>query len=153
MNMKELEALNIREMTYGDIDQVMIVEHSAFDVPWSRQAFENELLSNQFATYFVAEYGGKIIGYCGVWVIVDEAHITNIAVLSGYRGFKIGETLLRKVMLHAKVKHARTISLEVRVTNDIAKNLYRKLGFSGGGIRKNYYSNNGEDALIMWVKI
>lgn len=153
MSMTQLEALNIRQMTLDDIDQVMIVEHSAFDVPWSHQAFVNELSSNQFATYFVAEYGGKIIGYCGVWVIVDEAHITNLAVLSGYRGFKVGETLLRRVMLYAEVKHARTISLEVRVTNDIAKSLYRKLGFCSGGIRKNYYSNNGEDALIMWVRL
>jgi ribosomal-protein-alanine N-acetyltransferase len=140
-------------MTPADIDQVLVVEHSAFDVPWSRQAFENELKNNRFASYFVAEYSGKIIGYCGVWVIVDEAHITNLAVLSGYRGHKVGETLLRQVMTYAKSQKAKTISLEVRVSNEVAKNLYRKLGFYTGGIRKNYYSNNGEDALVMWVKL
>ncbi|WP_193437435.1 ribosomal protein S18-alanine N-acetyltransferase [Sporolactobacillus pectinivorans] len=151
--MAQLETVNIRPMTISDIDQVMIVEHSAFDVPWSRNAFENELVNNHFAAYFVAEYGQKIIAYCGVWVIVDEAHITNLAVLDGYRGNKVGETLLRKVMLYARAKGARTVSLEVRVGNDIAKNLYRKLGFRSGGIRKNYYSNNGEDALVMWVRL
>ncbi|RYL87873.1 ribosomal-protein-alanine N-acetyltransferase [Sporolactobacillus sp. THM7-4] len=151
--MNKIGKVNIREMTLGDIDQVMIVEHSAFDVPWSREAFENELINNRFATYFVADYGGVVIGYCGVWVIVDEAHVTNLAVLSGYRGFKVGETLLRKVMLFARMNHAKTISLEVRVSNDVAKNLYRKFGFCAGGIRKNYYSNNGEDALVMWVKL
>ncbi|MDN3955797.1 ribosomal protein S18-alanine N-acetyltransferase [Sporolactobacillus laevolacticus] len=151
--MPELDSVNIRQMTPEDIDQVMVVEYSAFDVPWSRQAFENELNNNQFATYFVAELGGKIIGYCGVWVIVDESHITNLAVLNGYRGFKVGESLLRQVMLYAVAQRARSMSLEVRVSNDIAQNLYRKLGFRNGGIRKNYYSNNGEDALVMWVRL
>ncbi|MCO7175500.1 ribosomal protein S18-alanine N-acetyltransferase [Sporolactobacillus kofuensis] len=151
--MPELNAVNIRPMTTEDIDQVMVVEYSAFDVPWSRKAFENELTNNHFANYFVAELEGKIIGYCGVWVIVDEAHITNLAVLSGYRGFKVGETLLRQVILYAVSQRAHSISLEVRVSNTIAQNLYRKLGFRDGGIRKNYYSNNGEDALVMWVRI
>ncbi|WP_422067267.1 ribosomal protein S18-alanine N-acetyltransferase [Sporolactobacillus shoreae] len=151
--MAQFDTAHIRPMTISDIDNVMIVEHSAFDVPWSKKAFENELVNNHFASYFVAEFGEKIIGYCGVWVIVDEAHITNLAVLSGYRGKKVGETLLRHVMLYAQAKGSRTISLEVRVGNDIAKGLYRKLGFRSGGIRKNYYSNNGEDALVMWVRL
>ncbi|MCO7128009.1 ribosomal protein S18-alanine N-acetyltransferase [Sporolactobacillus shoreicorticis] len=151
--MPDLKSVNIRPMTAEDIDQVMVVEYSAFDVPWSRQAFENEITGNHFASYFVAELDGRIIGYCGVWVIVDEAHITNLAVLEGYRGFKVGESLLRQVMLHAVSQQARSMSLEVRVSNKIAQNLYRKLGFKNGGIRKNYYSNNGEDALVMWVRL
>ncbi|SFG99523.1 ribosomal protein S18-alanine N-acetyltransferase [Sporolactobacillus nakayamae] len=151
--MPELGSVIIRAMTAEDIDQVMVVECSAFDVPWSRQAFENEINTNQFATYFVAELAEKIIGYCGVWVIVDEAHITNLAVLDGYRGLKVGESLLRQVMLYAISRHAHSMSLEVRVSNAIAQNLYRKVGFRNGGIRKNYYSNNGEDALVMWVRL
>jgi ribosomal-protein-alanine N-acetyltransferase len=151
--MPDLRSFTIRPMTMTDIDQVMVVEHSAFEVPWSREAFENEMSSNQFASYFVADFEGKIIGYCGIWVIVDEAHITNLAVLSGYRGYKVGESLLRHVMLHALSQHAHSVSLEVRVSNQVAQNLYRKLGFRDGGIRKNYYSNNGEDALVMWVRL
>lgn len=153
MILVQQESIYIRPMTLDDVDQVMVVEHNAFDVPWSRHAFENELINNHFAFYFVAQYDTRIIGYCGVWIIVDEAHITNLAVLSQYRGRKVGETLLRHVILYAKSKQARTISLEVRVSNDVAKNLYRKLGFRSGGIRKNYYSNNGEDALVMWVRL
>lgn len=140
-------------MTFADIEQVMLVEHSAFDVPWSRQAFENELKHNHFAFYYVADVAGKLIGYCGVWLIVDEAHITNLAVLAGYRGRKTGETLLRTVMMLARSRRCRTMSLEVRAGNFIAQNLYRKLGFRHGGIREKYYSNNGEDALVMWVNL
>jgi ribosomal-protein-alanine acetyltransferase len=151
--MEQPNMMNIRVMTMQDLDQVIIVEHSAFEVPWSRNAFISELANNHFATYFVVEFGEQIIGYCGVWVIVDEAHITNLAILSGFRGKKIGETLLRHVMFYAQQKGSRTMSLEVRVGNDIAKSLYRKLGFRSGGIRKNYYSNNQEDALVMWVRL
>jgi ribosomal-protein-alanine N-acetyltransferase len=153
ITMEQLKMIRIRIMTMEDIDQVMIVEHSAFEVPWSKNAFISELANNHFATYFVVELGAQIVGYCGVWVIVDEAHITNIAVLGGYRGMKIGETLLRHVLLYAQQKGSRMVSLEVRVGNDIAKSLYRKLGFRSGGIRKNYYSNNQEDALVMWVRL
>jgi ribosomal-protein-alanine N-acetyltransferase len=147
------ETVVIRQMTYADLDQVMIVEHSAFEVPWSRHAFEGELANNHFAFYFVAVYGGRIIGYCGSWVIIDEAHITNLAVLADFRGRKIGETLLRHVLNFAQSRGCWSVTLEVRAGNDIAKSLYRKLGFRIGGIRKNYYTNNGEDALVMWVKL
>ena len=145
--------IHIRMMTIDDIDQILIIEEACFAHPWTRQAFENEMLNNRFATYFVAEDGDKIIGYCGVWVILDEAHITNIGVLPDYRGYKIGEAILRKVMLFAKLKSAIQMSLEVRVSNEIAQNLYRKLGFQNGGIRKGYYTDNYEDALVMWVKL
>lgn len=151
--MRGADSVSIRKMEAEDIGPVLIVEHNAFDVPWSEQAFHNELTNNHFATYFVAEYLNQIIGYCGVWVIIDEAHVTNLAVLSRYRGYKVGEGLLRHVMAFAKMRGARSMSLEVRVGNQIAQNLYRKLGFSDGGIRKNYYTNNSEDALVMWVRL
>jgi [ribosomal protein S18]-alanine N-acetyltransferase len=147
------ETIHIRTMAFEDIDQILTVEETCFPHPWTRQAFENEMVNNRFATYFVAEDGSKIVGYCGVWVILDEAHITNIGVLPEYRGFKIGETLLRKAMLFAQLKSAKQMSLEVRVSNDVAQNLYRKLGFQDGGIRKSYYTDNFEDALVMWVKL
>ncbi|MFC4620583.1 ribosomal protein S18-alanine N-acetyltransferase [Camelliibacillus cellulosilyticus] len=147
------KGLNIRVMGLDDIDQLLEVEYASFAHPWKREAFENELTTNRFATYFVAEIDGKIVGYCGVWVVLDEAHITNIAVLPDYRGLKIGETLLRKVMLFAQLKRAKTMTLEVRVSNHIAQGLYRKFGFQNGGIRKRYYTDNYEDALVMWVEL
>jgi len=143
----------IRKATIDDVDAIYSIEQICFTSPWTHEAYVNELTNNQFATYFVAEFDGEIIGYCGVWVIIDEAHITNIAVLPNYRGYKIGETLLRQAMSFAKMNHAKQMSLEVRVSNEIAQNLYRKLGFQNGGIRKGYYMDNYEDALVMWVKL
>lgn len=145
------QTVSIRTMTLDDIDQVLHVENSSFNKPWTRVGFENELLNNRFATYFIVEDNDQVIGYCGVWIIIDEAHITNIAILPEYRGKKIGETLLKKAMLYASMARTKTMSLEVRVSNNTALGLYRKLGFKNGGIRKRYYTDNHEDALVMWA--
>lgn len=145
--------LTYRFMEAKDIDDIVRIEQESFPTPWSREAFENELIKNRFAVYTVLEDEEGVFGYCGMWVIIDEAHITNIALLPKYRGKKLGEALLRKVMEIAKEKGAKTMTLEVRVSNDIAQSLYRKLGFQNGGIRKNYYTDNQEDALIMWVNL
>jgi [ribosomal protein S18]-alanine N-acetyltransferase len=142
---------SFRMMELSDIDQVMVIEHEAFTIPWSRESFYNEIEKNQFAFYLVLEDEGRVIGYCGVWIVVDEAHITNIALLSEFRGRKLGEALLRKVIEVAKEQGAKTMTLEVRMSNMIAQSLYRKLGFQGGAIRKRYYTDNHEDALVMWV--
>jgi ribosomal-protein-alanine N-acetyltransferase len=140
-------------MREEDIDQILEVEHASFTTPWSREAFYNELNNNKFAVYIVLEEEDKIIGYCGAWIVIDEAHITNIAILPGYRGKKLGEALLQKMMSVAREMGAKSMTLEVRVTNQIAQSLYRKFGFQNGGIRKNYYSDNQEDALVMWVNL
>ena len=92
------ERYTFRFMEEKDIDQIVKIEEECFAVPWSRESFENELRLNRFARYVVLEDGNKIIGYCGSWVIIDEAHITNIAILPEYRGRKLGEALLKKVM-------------------------------------------------------
>lgn len=147
------ERYTFRLMEEKDIDQIVKIEEECFTVPWSRVSFENELRINSFARYIVIEDGEKIIGYCGSWVILDEAHITNIAILPEYRGRKLGETLLKKVMEIARQEGAKRMTLEVRVSNHVAISLYRKLGFREGGIRKNYYTDNQEDALIMWVNL
>lgn len=143
----------IRFMTVEDIDSIIVVEHDAFTVPWTGTAFYNELTTNQFAKYIVMEYENEIIGYCGVWIVMDEAHITNIAIHSKHRGKGFGELLFRYMIELAKMYGAKKMTLEVRVTNYTAQNLYKKLGFVPGGIRKNYYSDNGEDALVMWVNL
>lgn len=142
-----------RYMRDEDIDQVLEVEHASFATPWSREAFYNELHNNKFAVYIVLEDDNRIIGYCGTWVVIDEAHVTNVAIMPGYRGKKLGEALMTKLMSVAREMGARSMTLEVRVTNHIAQSLYRKLGFQNGGIRKNYYSDNQEDALVMWVNL
>lgn len=142
-----------RYMNLMDLDDIMEVERLSFTLPWSREAFYRELTDNPYAYYIVADIDGKAIGYGGVWIVVDEAHITNIAVRPEYRGKKIGETLLKQLQNLAREKGAKTMTLEVRVSNHVAQNLYRKLGFLNGGIRKGYYTDNFEDALVMWVNL
>jgi [ribosomal protein S18]-alanine N-acetyltransferase len=144
---------SFRLMKEEDIDQILVIEHESFTLPWSREAFYNELTLNQFAVYVVIEVDDQIVGYCGVWIIVDEAHITNIAILPEYRGKKLGGALMKRVMEIAKQQGAKTMTLEVRVSNEVAQSMYRKFGFQGGAIRKNYYTDNHEDALVMWVNL
>lgn len=148
-----VDSFVFRSMKEEDIDQIIEIEHASFTLPWSREAFYNEMHLNKFAVYIVIEVEEKIIGYCGAWIVIDEAHITNVAILPEYRGRKLGEALMEKMMSVARDMGARSMTLEVRVTNHIAQSLYRKLGFQDGGIRKNYYSDNQEDALIMWVNL
>ncbi|EIT84400.1 ribosomal-protein-alanine acetyltransferase [Fictibacillus macauensis ZFHKF-1] len=148
-----MEEYRVRIATVDDLPSILEVEHASFAHPWTEEAFYNEIVSNQFASYLLIERDGELAGYCGVWVIIDEAHITNIAILPSFRGKKLGEALMREAMVHARKHGADRMSLEVRVSNAIAQNLYSKLGFEHGGIRKNYYSDNGEDALVMWVML
>jgi [ribosomal protein S18]-alanine N-acetyltransferase len=145
--------IQFRFMTLNDIDDVLRVERASFTVPWSREAFYNELVHNRYAKYIVMVHKDRIIGYGGMWVVVDEAHITNVAVLPEFRGKKLGEALMRKLMETAKQLGAATMTLEVRVSNHVAQSLYRKLGFRNGGIRRHYYPDNLEDALVMWVNL
>lgn len=152
-NREMVDSFVFRYMKDEDIDQILEVEHASFTTPWSREAFYNEIHNNKFAVYIVLEEDKKIIGYCGAWVVIDETHVTNLAMLPEYRGRKLGEALLKKMMSVAKEMGAKSMTLEVRVTNDVAQSLYRKLGFQNGGIRKNYYSDNQENALVMWVNL
>jgi [ribosomal protein S18]-alanine N-acetyltransferase len=145
--------MEIRFMTVDDLDAVMEIEHRSFSIPWTREAFYNEIEQNHLSTYLVVEDGESIAGYCGVWLVVDEAHITNVAVLPDYRGKGLGEALMKRIMEVAKEVGARVMTLEVRVSNEAAKGLYRKMGFQDGGIRRRYYSDNQEDALVMWVNL
>ncbi|KAA9004965.1 ribosomal-protein-alanine N-acetyltransferase [Paenibacillus spiritus] len=140
-------------MTLQDIPRILVIEREAFTMPWTEEAFRNELTHNHFAKYMVMEWQGDIIGYAGMWAIVDEAHVTNIAVLEAYRGRKWGERLLDELMKTAAYLGMKSITLEVRVSNEVAQNLYRKKGFRPAGVRKGYYSDNREDALIMWADL
>jgi ribosomal-protein-alanine N-acetyltransferase len=148
-----VDSFVFRKMREEDIDQILEVEHASFTTPWSRDAFYNELHNNRFAVYIVLEENNKILGYCGAWIVIDEAHVTNVAILPEFRGRKLGEAILSKMMSVAREMGAKSMTLEVRVSNHVAQSLYRKLGFQNGGIRKNYYSDNQEDGLVMWVKL
>ncbi len=145
--------LQFRRMKLDDIDQICAIEKEAFTTPWSAGAFYNELTNNHFAHYMVMEIGLTVAGYAGMWLIMDEAHITNIAVRKEFRGQKLGERLVVELMKTAAFMGAARITLEVRVTNEIAQNLYRKVGFEKAGVRKGYYTDNQEDALIMWANL
>lgn len=145
--------LIFRLMKLEDIPEILVIEREAFTMPWTEEAFRNELTHNHFAKYMVMELEGQIIGYAGMWAIVDEAHVTNIALLEKYRGRKWGERLLDELMRTAAFLGMKSITLEVRVSNSVAQNLYRKKGFRPAGTRKGYYSDNREDALIMWADL
>jgi ribosomal-protein-alanine N-acetyltransferase len=137
-------------MAASDLDVVHAIEVSSFASPWSREALEIEL-GNPRAFYVVAESNGVVTGYGGEWIILDEAHITNIAVLPAGRGKRFGERLLIALLQEARYRGARRATLEVRVGNAVAIALYRKYGFESVAIRKRYYADNDEDALVMWV--
>ncbi len=139
----------IRRMERKDLDAVTAIEKATFAVPWSRESFRQELERNVAARYLVAETDSRVIGYAGAWVILDESHITNIAVLEEYRGRGIGKQLTRALLQYLSNLGACYATLEVRVSNERAQNLYRSLGFVSVGKRKRYYEDNGEDAFLM----
>ena len=142
--------LIVRKGVASDVDDIEALELVCFSTPWSRDSLLYELTENPMATYVVAELEGKVVGYVGVWSIVDEGHITNVAVSPSYRKRNIGSLLishmLKATMQAGLVRH----TLEVRASNEAALALYRKYGFEAAGIRKGYYEDNGEDAIIMW---
>lgn len=141
---------SIRTMESADIEGVLEIEMLCFSVPWSRESFRIEVEENRCAIYVVAVQGGRIDGYGGMWTIIDEAHVTNIAVHPVHRRKGLGEAILKALMRRALDIGIRRMTLEVRVSNKAARNLYQKFGFSPAGIRKQYYADNKEDALIMW---
>lgn len=138
----------IRRMAETDLDKVMIIEKESFSLPWSRESYLGEL-KNDFANYLVCDDAGDIAAYGGIWVVFEEAHITNVAVAIQYRGQGVGSDLMRELEKIARAKHATRILLEVRPSNQAALAMYDKLGFVKTGERKAYYTDNGEDALVM----
>lgn len=141
---------SVRPMTLDDLDGVMAVEQESFLTPWSRSAFEEELVKNRLARYLVALDAESIVGYAGTWLVINEAHVTNVAVHAGRRREGIGRLLMEALMQMARDAGMESMTLEVRVSNEAAKTLYQQLGFVSAGIRKNYYSETKEDALILW---
>lgn len=147
----QMTVVMVRRMNTLDIDGVLAVEQQSFMTPWSREGFVNEM-NNELSYYLVMVEDGKIIGYAGMWLIVDEAHVTNVAVLPEYRGKRLGEKLMSSLLEHAKKRGAIRMTLEVRASNTVAQGLYNKFGFTSQGRRRNYYTDTKEDALIMWCE-
>jgi ribosomal-protein-alanine N-acetyltransferase len=133
------------------IEGILNVSMLSFPITWSKESFEQEL-SNRYARYVVAVEDGTVVGFGGMWIIIDEAHITNIAVHPEFRGFGIGSMLVDSLMSICRIEGVSAMTLEVRVSNFKAINLYKKFGFVEEGRRKSYYEDNKEDALIMWKR-
>ncbi len=144
----ELLTVGIRAMTEEDLEEVLRIERLSFPQPWSREAYRREI-SQPFSVYVVAEDGEGVVGYAGMWVILDEAHLTTLAVDPEKRREGIGERLLAHMEEEARRRGATTMLLEVRPSNRPALALYEKKGFSLWGRRRRYYSDNQEDALLM----
>jgi len=139
----------IDAMRLEDLEQVQRIELASFSTPWPSNAYRSELETNRLASYLVARIDGRIVGYGGMWLMVDEAHITTFAIHPGWRRQGIGERLLLAFLDLARDRHAREATLEVRLSNLPARRLYEKYGFRPVGLRPRYYSDNNEDALIM----
>ena len=142
--------IEIIPMTEEHLDGVMILEEATFSIPWTRGDFEREVKENNMAIYYVAVEDGKVIGYAGMWHVVVEGHITNVGVLEEARCRGVGSMLMEKLIENAVEKKMYGITLEVRMGNAPAQALYHKYGFKAEGIRKNYYPDTKEDAIIMW---
>ena len=136
-------------MTVDDLADVHRIEHASFSQPWPDEAYRSELVANRLASYLVARAGDELVGFGGIWLMVDEAHVTTFAVDPAWRRRRVGESLLLALLDLAIARHAREATLEVRLSNVPARRLYEKFGFKPVGIRPRYYSDNHEDALIM----
>jgi ribosomal-protein-alanine N-acetyltransferase len=142
----------VRPLRAEDIEAVSRIERRSFPTPWSTQAYVTEI-ANPSACYLVAALApdGPVVGYGGLWVIMDEAHVTTLAVDPEFRGHKIGDRLLQELLTRAQQRGATRATLEVRESNTAAKALYEKYGFHWVSQRRAYYSDNNEHADIFWI--
>lgn len=147
-----MDDIRIRRMEAGDLDRLALLEARCFSIPWSRGMLEDEL-SNDRALYLVAESTGRITGYAGAWIVFDEGHITNVAVDPDFRRSGIGRRLLSALLEGLAGAGVTAATLEVRRGNRPAISLYEAFGFTVEGVRRGYYADNGEDALVMWARI
>lgn len=141
--------VRIRAMRVEDLPAVHEIERASFTTPWPANAYRQEIETNRLAAYLVAEAEGAVVGYAGLWLVIDEAHVTTFAVAPARRREGIGEQLLATLLDIAQARQAREATLEVRLSNLAARRLYEKYGFRPVGIRPRYYSDDNEDALIM----
>jgi ribosomal-protein-alanine N-acetyltransferase len=141
--------LVIDEMRRADIPEAHEIERLSFSAPWPAYAFEQELASNRLARYLVARAGERMVGFAGLWLMADEAHITTFAVHPEWRRQGVGHRLMVRLLELSLEIGAQRMTLEVRVSNEAAQALYRRFGFVVVGRRVRYYTDDGEDALVM----
>ena len=153
MSLVKLSDITISQMTKDDIEDVTKIEEEAYGKHhWSKSSFYDEM-SNNLAKYYTAKLpSGEIAGYAGTWHIIDEGHITTIAVKKEYLRNHIGEAIIQRIINDCYKNEIKYLTLEVRVSNIPAIKLYEKYGFQSLGTRKGYYQDNNEDALIMWTE-
>jgi ribosomal-protein-alanine N-acetyltransferase len=140
-----------RQLDYTDIEQLLAIERLSFAQPWSKESYAQELLANQRARFFGIFIDAFLVAFGGYWLIIDEGHISNIAVHPDYRRHGFGELLMRQMMAICQTEGGLRMTLEVRRSNVAAQRLYHKLGFKMVGSRPQYYDLPPEDALIMWL--
>ena len=153
MSVVDIFSIYITRMTKDDIDDVVAIEAEAYgEHHWSKSSFYEEL-NNNLAKYYIAKTStGETVAYAGTWHIIDEGHITTIAVRKDYMRKHIGEAIIVKILEDCYKEGIKYLTLEVRVSNTAAIGLYTKYGFNSLGTRKGYYQDNNEDALIMWTE-
>ena len=140
----------IEPMREADIPEVQAIEREVFLTPWPRNAYHRELSSNHAARYLVLRRGEAILGYGGLWRVGEEAHVTTIGVRRQEQGRGYGSVLFAALLSRAYELGARWVTLEVRASNDVAIRLYERFGFTVMGRRRGYYTDDGEDAIVMW---
>ena len=145
--------IQIVPMELCHLDAVFEIERHSFSSPWTKESLRKELTENARAVYLTALCGGAVIGYAGMWHIVNEGHITNIAVSEDYRCKGVGGALLSRLIEEARRLEMIGLTLEVSIANLPAQRLYARHGFKPEGIRKNYYQDTHEDAVIMWNRL
>lgn len=145
------DRMTIVPMATSDIASVTRIERASFSTVWPSDAFYNELSTNKLAHYFVGRIGDAVVAYGGIWVILEDSHITTIAVDPLYRGKRLGEVMLLHLIDEAMGRGAAWMTLEVRESNTVAQQLYRKYGFTTVTMRRGYYSDDNESALVMWA--
>ncbi|MCW5936163.1 MAG: ribosomal protein S18-alanine N-acetyltransferase [Fimbriimonadaceae bacterium] len=144
-----MKGLRFEALKESHLNAILEIERASQGVPWSEQAFRNEL-GHDHGIFLVAIVDGKVVGFAGAWVLIDEAHVTTVAIHPTMRRKGLGEKLVLELLSRSQEKGATCATLEVRASNEAAIHLYRKLGFVDAAVRKNYYPDNREDALVMW---
>ena len=148
----DVPSIELTKMRRRHLRKVLAIESQVYPRPWSASLFLSEISQRVNRTYLVAKRGGDVVGYAGMMFTGVDAHVTNIAVDPALQGGKIGTRLLLTLITESLARGCETISLEVRVTNTVAQTMYEKFGFSVSGVRKGYYIETNEDALIMVVE-
>lgn len=150
---KTLIVAQLRRLNIDDLPAVLEIERRSFHEPWSEESYRHELSTNPIARYWGVFIEEQLVGFAGYWLILDEGHISNVAVHPDHRGKGLSKLLMAAVISECRLAEGRRMTLEVRESNTTAQNLYIKFGFSVAGKRPGYYSDNNETALIMWADI